>query len=479
MRRMKNQKMTSDIKKPSLLLRLRDKMGGKVEEPELRGIPVLAANIKCLQTPVAYQQTLLAEIKKAQTRILLAALYLQDDAAGKAVLNALYAAKKERPNLEITVFVDWHRAQRGLIGQAKIEGNSAFYKATKKLQGEGVNILGVPVQKREFLGVFHLKGFVIDDKVIYSGASINEVYLHFKNRYRIDRYHLIENATLANTLADFLQDDLQNSGAVFPIDVDNIPKTAAISKEIHLFRKQLHHAEYGFLNPQNTQTQPAENEVLITPLVGCGFGKGLRKNALNQAIMALIASAKQELVLFTPYFNPPGAILRALDKRLKEGCRVMIVIGDKTANDFYLSPSEDFKTIGALPYLYEANLRRFCQKQQKWMENAQLNIHLWREGENTFHLKGLLVDEKTSLLTGHNINPRAWRLDLENGLLVSDPHGLLVKTHQAELAQILQNTTRLNSFNELETLENYPEPVQKLLRRLARVKADRLVNQIM
>lgn len=40
----------------------------------------------------------------------------------------LYAAKAARPELEIAVFVDWYRAQRGLIGKAKPAGNAAMYR---------------------------------------------------------------------------------------------------------------------------------------------------------------------------------------------------------------------------------------------------------------------------------------------------------------------------------------------------------------
>lgn len=42
-----------------------------------------------------------------------------------------------------------------------------------------------------------LKEFVIDNTVLYSGASLNDVYLHRHERYRLDRYHLIRNRTLA------------------------------------------------------------------------------------------------------------------------------------------------------------------------------------------------------------------------------------------------------------------------------------------
>jgi len=158
---------------------------------------------------------------------------------------------------------------------------------------------------------------------------------------------------------------------------------------------------------------------------------------------------------------------------------VTIVLGDKTANDFYIPPDEPFKTIGALPYLYEANLRRYCKAHQKAIDAGLLNVHLWRDEDNTFHLKGLLVDDNYALLTGNNLNPRAWRLDLENGLVIHDPHKLLLDQHLAELGRILAHTRRLDNHQAIDAVESYPDQVQRLLRRLARVRADRLVNQVL
>ena len=48
-------------------------------------------------------------------------------------------------------------------------------------------------------------------------------------------------------------------------------------------------------------------------------------------------------------------------------------------------------------------------------------MRLWKDGDNTYHLKGVWVDNQYILLTGNNLNPRAWRLDAENGLLIHDP----------------------------------------------------------
>ena len=436
----------------------------------LPAIPVMAENLEVLDSPRAYRETLLALIAGARHRILLAALYLQDDDGGREVLGALYAAKAARPELEIAVFVDWHRAQRGLIGKAKSAGNAAMYREMAQRLGSGVKIYGVPVQRREFMGVLHLKGFVIDDAVLYSGASLNDVYLHRHQRYRLDRYHLIRSRKLADAMSVVLDRTLRHSSAVHLLNTPSAPKTAEIRAEIVRFRRELTHTRYRFAGDRIRQ-----GEIGVTPL----FGLGIRDNHLNRTIVELIRQASTRIVLFTPYFNLPGPVRRVLDARLRAGCHITIVLGDKTANDFFIPPDEPFKTIGALPYLYEANLRRFCKARQKLIDSGRLNVHLWRHDDNTFHLKGLLVDDRYALLTGNNINPRAWRLDLENGLLIHDPQKLLLDKHLAELDRILAHTQRLSSHEALEPPESYPHPVQRLMRRLAHTRMDRLVNHML
>jgi CDP-diacylglycerol--serine O-phosphatidyltransferase len=336
--------------------------------------------------------------------------------------------------------------------------------------GPGVEIYGVPVQRSEVMGVMHLKGFVIDNTVLYSGASLNDVYLQRHERYRIDRYHLIHSRALADCLAAVLILALRQSPAVHPLNAPSVPKTAKIRRDIIAFRRELARTRYRFAGDRIRQ-----GEIGVTPLLGLG----IRDNGLNRTIVDLVRQAKTRLVVFSPYFNLPGPVRRALDSRLQNGCRVMIVLGDKIANDFYIPPEEPFKTIGAVPYLYEANLRRFCKARQEFIDAGQLEVRLWRHGDNTFHLKGLLVDDHYALLTGNNINPRAWRLDLENGLLIRDPNKLLIGLHHAELTRILEHAQRLSSHEALDPVEAYPAPVQRLIKRLARVRADRLVNQVL
>lgn len=113
---------------------------------------------------------------------------------------------------------------------------------------------------------------------------------------------------------------------------------------IHGFREMLREAYYivPTLNREDGQ-------VLATPLLG--FGRA--DNPLNAVVLALLREARESVVLLTPYFNMPGPMRKAIGQLLRRGCRVDIMVGDKTANDFYLAPDQPFTTIGLLPYLYE------------------------------------------------------------------------------------------------------------------------------
>ena len=113
------------------------------------------------------------------------------------------------------------------------------------------------------------------------------------------------------------------------------------------------------------------------------------------------------------------------------------------------------------------------------IDNGLLNLHLWREGDNTYHLKGMWVDDRYTLLTGNNLNPRAFRLDLENGLLIDDPRRELLEPRRKELDAIFAHTQRIDNFKNLETLADYPPAVAKFLRRVSRVRIERLLYRIL
>lgn len=85
---------------------------------------------------------------------------------------------------------------------------------------------------------------------------------------------------------------------------------------------------------------------------------------------------------------------------------------------------------------------------------------LWKDGNNTYHVKGMYVDSNFALLTGNNLNPRAWSLDLENGLVISDPFHQLQEKFAHEQQYLLRHTKQIGSVDDLDSFESYPEEVQ-------------------
>ncbi|MFZ7109783.1 CDP-diacylglycerol--serine O-phosphatidyltransferase [Avibacterium avium] len=447
----------------------------KRAEENLQALPSLAlqpSQIDFLHHPAEFKQQIIQLIREAKTRIYITALYWQNDEAGQEILNEVFAAKSRNPELEVKIFVDWHRAQRNLLGAEKSATNADWYCEQRAIHqyGEHAHLFfGVPVNTREVFGVLHIKGFIFDDTLLYSGASINNVYLQQNEKYRYDRYHKITHSALADSMVNFLQQYLLSNQAVLPLDNAERPKTKEIRQHIRAFRKGLaSDGQYKFTSEENS-------DLKITPLFGLGGGA----NLLNRTIEDLFQIVQEKLVICTPYFNFPRPLQQKIRRLLQKGKHIEIIVGDKTANDFYIPPSQPFKMAGALPYLYESNLRRFSQKFEAQITQGQLVIRTWKDGENSYHLKGVWVDNSHILLTGNNLNPRAWRLDAENGLLIQDPNQQLASQVEQELATIRQHTTQLKHYSELEELAQYPEPVQKLLKKFARIKADKLVKMIL
>ncbi len=437
---------------------------------QLPVISVKAASYEILERPERFHKRLLELIASAKERIMMTVLYLQNDDSGREILNALYEALAKNPRLHIMIYVDYHRAQRGLIGQEKSLGNAALYYQMAKDATHSPAIYGVPVKKREIFGVMHLKGCVFDNTVLYSGASINDVYLGAKNKYRLDRYHEINSKELADCLCNYVNAAFHINYAVQDFSQGEVKGIRDIKDDQRVLRRHLTEQQYTFKD-----SKIKNDEVGITPLVGLGK----RNNLLNRTILWLINSAKEELFICTPYFNPPKPILEALNSTLSRGVKVTLVVGDKKANDFYIPETEKFSAVGAIPYIYEQNLRLFIQNHAEQIKNGNLKVMLWEDHNNTYHLKGIFVDKGLALITGNNLNPRAWKLDLENGLLVHDPHHLMLEKFMHEKQYILRHTHQIEKIEDLEAIDNYPEAVRKILERVRRFRASIFIKQLL
>jgi CDP-diacylglycerol--serine O-phosphatidyltransferase len=132
-----------------------------------------------------------------------------------------------------------------------------------------------------------------------------------------------------------------------------------------------------------------------------------------------------------------------------------------------------------VPYVYEMLLKRFVRRYQHFIDNGLLNINIWKDEKNSFHLKGIISDERYHLLTGSNLNPRAWSLDLENGLLLDDPSRGLMSKVSAELVNIMEYAKPINHHTELEGVSDYPDKPKKLLKKIRLTQIDRVLKRFL
>jgi CDP-diacylglycerol--serine O-phosphatidyltransferase len=416
-----------------------------------------------------FKQLLLKEISQARSRVYISALYIQDDEAGREVLAALYQAKIQQPQLDVRLFVDFHRAQRGLIGEKEHGGNRDLYLALEQQHQVSIEIYGVPVKRKELLGVLHLKGMVIDNVLLYSGASINDIYLQQAQRYRLDRYYRIQNQALADNFCEYFQRYFVDSKLAPRLNQPDLPDKKQLKQNIIRLTKMLKNSKY--------RTFPISQvaDIQAALFVGCGR----RGNQLNRVIRDLVKSSQKSLVIFTPYFNLPKPLLRDLDSALKRGVNVTLTVGDKKANDFYNADEETFSTVEIVPYIYERLLLTFLSRRQKYLDNGQLTLRLWQDGSNSFHLKGLVIDDRYHMLTGSNLNPRAWALDIENGILLDDAQGKLSEKFAEEFQRITAHTRVISHTSQIDGINDYPDKPRKLLKKLRMTQIDRLLKRFL
>lgn len=433
----------------------------------LKGYPLDKDQLEWIPDAKGLKSALIKHIQQAQKRIYLVALYIENDEAGRTIFSELIAAKTKNPRLDIKVFVDFHRAKRGRIGEDNAKGSDDMYRRLLREAGVQFEVYGVPVKTKEVFGVLHLKGFIFDDTVIYSGASINDIYLYENDRYRFDRYHIFQQPQLVDAMAEYVNHVLLTSPQIQSLLSEEEQPKREISRFIRRYKKRLMKHQY--------RQGSSRIGTRVTPLVGLGK----RSNQLNKTIVELLKGSQQELFICTPYFNLPTKLKRSLGAKLRAGCKVDIIVGDKTSNDFYIPPEEDFNIIGAVPYLYEQSLRRFLKKFQWAIDKKLLNVYLWKHESHSFHLKGVFVDKYYYLLTGNNLNPRAWSLDLENALLVHDEQKFFEKEFEHEKIGMLEHASRLENYRELEEINDYPDAVKGFMKKIHRFKIDTILRKIL
>ena len=209
---------------------------------------------------------------------------------------------------------------------------------------------------------------------------------------------------------DWVDNNLVQGRGVNRLDRPDRPRSPEIKNDIRQYRQELRDRSYHFVGTAG------DEELSVTPLVGLG-----KSSLLNKTIFHLMPCAEHKLTICTPYFKFACVLVRNIIQLLRDGKQVEIIVGDKTAMISIFRKINRLKSSARFPIWYQINLRRFPSRLQYYVNTDQLIVRLWKDDDNSYHLKGMWVDDEWMLLTATNLNPRAWRLDLENAILIHDP----------------------------------------------------------
>ena len=128
-----------------------------------------------------------------------------------------------------------------------------------------------------------------------------------------------------------------------------------------------------------------------------GTGPIFAYDAMPSCFSELIHSAREELVVTTPYFVPDEQILYALSSAARRGVRTILVLPKRNDSRFVAGASRSY---------YRDLLK------------AGAEIYEFRPG--LLHSKTMVVDGSAGLIGSANLDRRSFELNFENNILFSD-----------------------------------------------------------
>ena len=140
---------------------------------------------------------------------------------------------------------------------------------------------------------------------------------------------------------------------------------------------------------------PGEGNVIAQVL---GTGPTLSYDAMPSCFAELIHSARDELILTTPYFVPDEQLLYALTSAARRGVRTTMIFPRRNDNWIVAGASRSY---------------------YRDLIDAGAEIHEF--GPGLLHAKTMLVDRKVGLIGSANLDRRSFELNFENNILFDDP----------------------------------------------------------
>jgi putative cardiolipin synthase len=133
----------------------------------------------------------------------------------------------------------------------------------------------------------------------------------------------------------------------------------------------------------------------------------LQESYISQAYLAMIRSARSEILISNAYFIPKGELLREMQAAAKRGVAITILTNSDTTND--------------LPQM--ADVSRYCYQYLLSADaggGGKVRIYEWQgktaggaQEDGTMHSKFMIVDRQSMIVGSYNLDPRSEKLNSE------------------------------------------------------------------
>ncbi|KAI9784978.1 MAG: CDP-diacylglycerol--glycerol-3-phosphate 3-phosphatidyltransferase [Geoglossum umbratile] len=420
-----------------------------------------ASQIRILQTPTEFYDTLKEKILSARSRIFLSTLYIGK--TGHELVSTIQQALQTHPELKVSFLIDALRGTREspdtscasllapLIAEFGPDRVEIRMYHTPNLTGLRKKV--VPKRINEGWGLQHMKLYGIDDEIIISGANLSNDY--FTNRQ--DRYHVFASKEITDYFAGIHKAVSSLSYLIHPgpdsetgsrdspgylLEWPNSNPAPSPLANPQMFIKHSGIILKPLLEPiaspsEKTLTDSLSYDTIVYPL--SQFTPLLHPDTSTEhpglitVLKALTANefAASKWMFTAGYFNIHPE-LKALLLASKSHCGTVIT-ASPWANGFYGSKGVS----GLLPPAYTLLSRRFLESVHRANRASQIALKEWRRGTVgepggwTYHAKGLWValpnepNPSITLIGSSNYTKRSYSLDLEvNTLVVTKNEGL-------------------------------------------------------
>ncbi|ODA83561.1 hypothetical protein RJ55_02075 [Drechmeria coniospora] len=399
-------------------------------------------DIRIIQSPAEFYETLKDRIRNAKSRVFLSTLYIGK--SERELIETLGEALRRNPELQLSILTDALRGTREapnpscasllapLISEFGAHRVEIRMYHTPNLTGMRKRY--VPKRINEGWGLQHMKLYGVDDEIILSGANLSADY--FTNRQ--DRYHLFTSKQVTDYFwkihsgvcsFSFLVEPAAG-GAGFTLSWPEANAAPSPLQKPKAFIRSTTSTLQSLIRPGAAQPNSGLADTRVYML--SQMSQVLKPDCSTELpvitrLLERLASPRYEGSSWTftaGYFNPAPSLVKLLLGTASTANTVITAAPE--ANGFYKSRGVS----GLLPDAYVLLARRFVHNVHRIGRDDEISLKEWRHGTAcqpggwTYHAKGLWVTmggdvgPSMSIIGSSNYTERSYSLDLEAGALI-------------------------------------------------------------